>query len=496
LASRAGAWSIDVSVADYEAVIGLEVHCQLGTATKMFSPCAFRFGAEPNSLVDPYTLGLPGTLPVPNRDAVRAALAFGLAVGSRIARSSRFARKHYFYPDLPKGYQITQSDHPYAAGGRVEIPGQTCDRAGRTIRLIRVHLEEDAGKNTHAHGQDVSLVDHNRAGAPLLEIVSEPDIRSAAEAAAYMRELRAIVRALDISDANMEEGTLRCDANVSLRPRGTEGLGTRCEIKNLNSFRFLEAAIEAEIARQTEILDLGDRVVQATMTYDPERNVTRMMRTKEEAADYRYFPEPDLPPLVIPESWIEEVQANMPELPGARRIRYREHGLSDDDIALLVDDVELACFFDDVVAAGAPPKKACSWLVVELLGRLHADHTELAKSPVRPEHVAELVALVEGGTLSGRSAKEVFAKCYAEGLSPREIVERDGYRQVSDSTELERIIAEVIRDGHTQLEQYRRGKLKLRGWFVGQVMKRTGGQANPGLVQKLLDGVLPAPEDE
>jgi len=480
----------------YEAVIGLEVHCQLKTSSKMFTACGFCFGAEPNTLTDAYTLGLPGTLPVPNREAVRSAIALALAVKSEIHQRSRFARKHYFYPDLPKGYQITQSDHPYAVGGRIEIPDRQGDEPLRTVRLVRIHLEEDAGKNTHVPGEDVSLLDFNRAGVPLLEIVSEPDIRSSAEAAAYMRELRAIVRSLGISDANMEQGTLRCDANVSLRRMGSESLGTRCEIKNLNSFRFLDAAIAAEIRRQTDILDNGGEVVQSTLTYLPDRDETRVMRTKEEAADYRYFPEPDLPPLVIPEQWIDEIRGALPELPDRRRRRYRELGLSPEDVALLTDDLDLARFFDRILEAGAEPRKAFTWLAVELLGRLHANHQSITESPMDPGHVAEIVALVDDGTLSVRSAKEVFGKCYEKSLAPREVVERDGYRQMSDTRELEAIVAAVMEEGKDQLERYRSGKVKLRGWFVGQVMKRTAGQANPKIVQQLLDRMLPSVEGE
>jgi aspartyl-tRNA(Asn)/glutamyl-tRNA(Gln) amidotransferase subunit B len=480
----------------YEAVIGLEVHCQLKTTSKMFTACGFHFGAGPNTLTDAYTLGLPGTLPVPNREAVRSAIALALAVGSEIRQSSRFARKHYFYPDLPKGYQITQSDHPYAVGGCIDIPDGGSGDPLRSVRLVRIHLEEDAGKNTHVPGEDVSLLDYNRAGVPLLEIVSEPDIRSPSEAAAYMRELRAIVRSLGISDANMEEGTLRCDANVSLRRRGSERLGTRCEIKNLNSFKFLDAAIAAEIRRQADILDAGGEVVLSTLTYLPDRDETRIMRTKEEAADYRYFPEPDLPPLVIPDAWIDEIRQALPELPMERRRRYRELGLSAEDVALLTDDLDLARFYDRVLEAGAEPRRAFTWLAVELVGRLHAEHESISESPVDPEHVAQIVALVDDGTLSGRSAKEVFGKCYVERLPPRVVVERDGYRQVSDAEELEKVVAAVMDEGKEQLERYRSGKVKLRGWFVGQVMKRTAGQANPKIVQELLDRMLPPVEGE
>jgi aspartyl-tRNA(Asn)/glutamyl-tRNA(Gln) amidotransferase subunit B len=486
-----------MSVADYDVVIGLEVHCQLKTATKMFTACRSGFGADPNTQTDAYTLGLPGTLPVPSAEAVRSAIRLALACGSTIHPVSRFARKHYFYPDLPKGYQITQSDHPYATGGAIEVPAPTADDplATRRIRLVRIHMEEDAGKNLHLPGDDVSLVDYNRAGAPLLEIVGEPDIRSPAEAADYLRELRTMIRYLDISDANMEEGTLRCDANVSLMPKGSTTYGTRCEIKNLNSFRFLELAIAAEMRRQAELLDAGERVVQSTLTYDTGKDRTRVTRTKEEAADYRYFPEPDLPPLVIPTGWIEEIAGALPEMPAVRRRRYASLGLSAYDANVLTADQALADFFDAVLAAGAPAKQANSWVTVELVGRLKADDREITASPVTPTAVAEVIALIDDGTISGRAAKEVFDKAYAEGGSPRAIVERDGYRQVSDADALRAVIRGVIAANPHQLAQYLKNP-NLRGWFVGQVMKQTKGQANPGLVQELLTAELPPVPDD
>ena len=484
-----------MAVEDWKVVIGLEIHCQLKTETKMFTPCGYVAGEDPNTQTDAYTLGLPGTLPVPNERAVEYGLRLALAAGCEIHRSSRFARKHYYYPDLPKGYQITQSDHPYATGGHIDFPDPEDEGATRHVRLVRIHMEEDAGKNMHLVGDEVSLVDYNRAGAPLLEIVSEPDIRSAAEAAAYMRELRTIIRYLGISDANMEEGTMRCDANVSLRKSEDAPFGTRCEIKNLNSFKFLEAAINAEIRRQADLLESGGKVVQSTMSYDTGKDQTRVMRSKEEAADYRYFPEPDMPPLLIDEAWIDRVRGEMPEMPHARRLRYSELGLSPYDAGVLTADVALANFFDAILEAGAPAKKASNWLTVELLGRLNADEKSIEQSPVRPEYVAEIIALIDDGTISGRSAKEVFDKAYAELESPRAIVERDGYKQVSDSSALEAIIAEVFEKNAKQLEQYKAGKVALKGFFVGQVMKATKGQANPKMVQELLDRLLP-PVDE
>jgi len=470
-----------MSVADYEPVIGLEVHCQLATRTKMFSACELDVGGEPNTRIDAYSVGLPGTLPVPNAQAIRCGIALALALGCELQRESRFARKHYFYPDLPKGYQITQADRPYALGGAVELPGTR-------VRLHHIHFEEDAGKNVHVPGEDVSLVDYNRAGAPLLEIVSEPDLRSAADAADYLRELRAIVRALGISEANMEEGTLRCDANVSLRARGTEPLGVRCEIKNLNSFRFLEKAIEAEIRRQADLLDAGESIVRATMSFDADRNVTKIMRTKEESADYRYLPEPDLPMLVLPEAWIEELKAAQPELPAARRARYRELGLADKDAALLVSDPELAAYFDASVEAGAPAKPAANWITGELLAKL--DGASASTAALGPAALAELVGMVEDGTVSNRSAKQVFATVWDEGGSPRAIAERDGHGQVSDTSVLEAAVAEVLAGSPKQVEQFRGGNAKIKGYFVGQVMKKTKGQANPKLVGEILDRQL------
>jgi aspartyl-tRNA(Asn)/glutamyl-tRNA(Gln) amidotransferase subunit B len=478
-------------VQDWKPVIGLEIHCQLKTKTKMFTSCGYRAGEDPNTQTDAYTLGLPGTLPRPNKTAVEYGLRLGLALECELHKESRFARKHYFYPDLPKGYQITQSDHPYATGGTVRFPDPTDHGKALTVRLVRIHFEEDAGKNLHLVGDDVSLVDYNRAGAPLLEIVSEPDIRSAAEASAYMRELRTVIRYLDISDANMEEGTMRCDANVSIRRDDDAPYGTRCEIKNLNSFKFLEQAINAEIRRQVDLLEGGGTVIQSTMSYDPGRDQTKVMRTKEEAADYRYFPEPDMPPLEISQAWIDSVRATLPELPHARRERYGALGLSIYDAGVLTAEGALADFFDAVLAAKAPAKKACNWVTVELLGRLNGDQRSIEQSPVSPEHVAELIGLIDGGTISGRSAKEVFDKVYAESMSPRAIVERDGYAQVSDAGALDAAIDEVLAAHPKQLEQYAGGKVALKGFFVGQVMKKTRGQANPQMVQELLAAKLP-----
>ncbi len=474
---------------EYEVVIGLEIHCQLATATKMFTRCGYSAGAEPNTQIDPYTLGLPGTLPVPNWQAVEFALRLAVALHCEIQPISRWARKHYFYPDLPKGYQITQSDHPYALRGSIEI---AAPEGTKHVRLQRIHMEEDAGKTTHVLGDDVSLVDYNRAGVPLVEIVSEPDIRSAAEAAATLRELRTIVRHLDISEATMETGTLRCDANVSLRPRGSQTLGTRCEIKNLNSFKFLEAAITAEVRRQTDLLEQGQRIVQSTMSYDPGKDITRVMRSKEEAADYRYFPEPDMPPLRIGPTWIAAAQAALVELPWDRRRRYVALGLSAYDAGVLTADLALALFFDRVLAiAGASTaKQVCNWLTADLLGRLNAEARTIAESPIGPEAIAEIVELVERDVISRRSAKDVLDKAYREGISPSAIVEREGLGQVSDDSAIEAMVREIVAANPGQLEQLLSGKAKVRGFFVGQIMKRSQGQASPAVVNVVLDRVV------
>ena len=472
-----------MAVSDYEVVIGLEVHCQLATKTKMFTPCAYAIGAEPNTQIDAYTLGLPGTLPTPNREAIEFALRLALAVDCEIQPSSRWARKHYFYPDLPKGYQITQADQPYARGGWIEI-------TGRRVPLQRIHIEEDAGKNVHDAEQ--SLIDYNRAGAPLVEIVSLPELRSAAEAAEYMRELRTIVRYLGVSEANMEEGTLRCDANVSLRRIGATALGTRCEIKNLNSFKFLEAAINAEIRRQADLLDRQQPVVQSTLSYDPGRDLTKVMRSKEEAADYRYFPEPDMPPLAIDEAMIAAARARLPELPWARRRRLIELGLSAYDAGVLTAERELCDYFDAALAlrGAAAAKSVCNWITSELLRLLNASGIGIAASPVSPADLAELLELLESGAISGRAAKEVLDKAFAERVSPATIVERDGYRQVSDHGAIATLVREVMAKHPQQLEQLLAGKDKLRGFFVGQVMRESKGQANPQIVNEALEQIL------
>jgi aspartyl-tRNA(Asn)/glutamyl-tRNA(Gln) amidotransferase subunit B len=473
---------------EFVPTIGLEVHCQLATRTKLFSACPTRFGAPANTLVDAYTLALPGALPVVNEHAVELAIRLALAVGAELQPISRWARKHYAYPDLPKGYQITQADAPLARGGSITVDG-------RALALTRIHLEEDAGKLQHVG--DVSLLDLNRAGAPLVEIVGAPVITSAAEAAAYLRELRAIVRALGVSSADMEEGSLRCDANVSICPRGQALPGTRCEIKNLNSFRFLESAITAEIRRQTQLLRAGEGVAAVTLGYDADRDRLYVMRAKESAAEYHYMPEADLPPLCIDAAWIERVRAALPDLPAARRCRYVRAGLTAGEAARLVDEPALGDYFDaarEAVPAGEG-RPLYHWLCGDLLGLLHAHGQAIADSPVRPAQLAALVGLVAEGTLTGPAAKAVLARCHAEGRDPAEVVAQGGYTRVDDEAALAATIAAVLAANPRQLAQYRGGKPALRAYFVGLILRETRGQADPRRVQELLDRALAAPAD-
>jgi aspartyl-tRNA(Asn)/glutamyl-tRNA(Gln) amidotransferase subunit B len=474
----------------WEAVIGLECHVQLATASKAFSASGTVFGAPPNSLTDPPVLGLPGSLPVLNDRAVELAIRLGLATGCEIRRRSRFARKHYFYPDLPKGYQISQYDEPLCEHGRVDI---TVEGRARSIRLTRIHLEEDAGKNLHQAGAPVSLVDLNRAGVPLVEVVSEPDLRSADEAAEYMRILRQLVRWLGISDGNMEEGSLRCDANVSLRRPGAAEYGTKTELKNINSFKFVHKAIEYEIQRQAALLDAGQRVVQETRLWDAERGSSHAMRSKEHAHDYRYFPDPDLPPLVVAPERIERIRRELPELPAARRARFvAEHGLPEADARQLTEERPLAEYYERAVTAAGvgAAKLVANWIQSELLRELNRDGRSLSDQPVPPERLAELVKLLSAGTISGKIAKEVFAKMYASGEGAAAIVEREGLVQVTDTSAIEAAARAVVDANPKQVEQYRAGKTNTLGFFVGQVMKATQGKANPQLVNQVLKRLL------
>jgi aspartyl-tRNA(Asn)/glutamyl-tRNA(Gln) amidotransferase subunit B len=472
---------------NWEPVIGLEIHAQLATRSKIFSGAATAYGAAPNTQACLVDLGYPGVLPVLNREAVRLAVKFGLAIGAEISRRSIFARKNYFYPDLPKGYQISQYELPVVKGGTVVITLD--DGVQKTVRLTRAHLEEDAGKSLHESFHGLSGIDLNRAGTPLLEIVSEPDMRSAKEAAAYMKKIHQLVRFIGICDGNMQEGSFRCDANVSLRPAGTEKLGTRAEIKNLNSFRFLERAILFEITRQAEVLEEGGKVVQETRLYDPDRDETRSMRSKEEANDYRYFPDPDLLPLVISEAFIEEARAELPELPDARAGRFAaEYGLGASDAATLTAARETADYFESVVRelGGRDPRLAANWVNGDLAAALNRDGVGVEAGRVSATALAGLLARIMDDTISGKIAKEVFEAMWAGEGSADEIIAKRGLRQITDAGALEQAIDKVIAANPSQLADYRAGKDKLFGFFVGQVMKATGGKANPAQVNELL----------
>jgi aspartyl-tRNA(Asn)/glutamyl-tRNA(Gln) amidotransferase subunit B len=470
----------------WETVIGLEIHAQLATRSKIFSGSPTAFGAEPNTQANLVDLGYPGVLPVLNAEAVRMAIRFGVATGAKVARRSVFARKNYFYPDLPKGYQISQYERPVVEDGSLEIVLD--DGTRKTIGITRAHLEEDAGKSLHEDFHGLSGIDLNRAGTPLLEIVSEPDLRSAKEAVAYMKKIHTLVRYLDICDGNMQEGSFRCDANVSVRPVGQAEFGTRAEIKNLNSFRFVERAINYEIERQIELVTGGGRVVQETRLYDPDKGETRPMRSKEEANDYRYFPDPDLLPLAIDEATIDEVRQSMPELPDEKAGRFvREHGLSEYDAGVLTASKELAQYYETVVARlGSQAKLAANWVMGDLSGALNKDNLDVTRSRVGAETLAGLLARIVDNTISGKIAKEVFEAMWTEGCDADAIIDAKGLRQITDTSAIEQAIDDVMARNPGQLAEYRSGKDKLFGFFVGQVMKATGGKANPGQLNELL----------
>ncbi len=470
----------------WEAVIGLEVHAQLSTRSKIFSGASTAYGAEPNTQACAVDLGLPGVLPVLNAEAVRMAVCFGLAIGATIARRSVFARKNYFYPDLPKGYQISQYELPVVQGGalQIEVDPDSTVRIG----ITRAHLEEDAGKSLHEDFHGMTGIDLNRAGTPLLEIVSEPDLRSPAQAVAYLKTLHTLVRYLSICDGNMQEGSFRCDANVSVRPVGETEMGTRTETKNLNSFRFVERAIEFEIERQVDVIEAGGRVIQETRLYDPQAGETRPMRAKEEANDYRYFPDPDLLPLVIEPALVDRVRSNLPELPDAKRERFvAEYGLSHYDAAVLVSSRELAEYFEGTVAhLGGEPKLCANWVTGELSAYLNRTGLEIAACPVPALSLAGLLRRIQDGTISGKMAKQVFEAIWnGEGDADALIKER-GLEQIEDLGAIEPLVDEAIAENPKQVAQYKAGKTKLLGFFVGKVLKATGGKANPQQVNELV----------
>ena len=471
----------------YEAVIGLEVHLQLLTKSKIFCSCSTHFGDPPNSNVCPVCLGLPGALPVLNREAVTMAMKAALALNCAINPRSRFARKNYFYPDLPKGYQISQYDEPLAEHGWIEIE---VDKTQKRIGITRVHMEEDAGKSLHEGFPDSdrkSYIDLNRSGVPLIEIVSEPDLRTPDEAYEYLTRLKTILSYLAVSNCNMEEGSLRCDANVSVRPAGASAFGVKTEVKNLNSFRFLHKALAYEIERQIEIVDKGGTIHQETRLWDSREQRTYGMRSKEFAHDYRYFPEPDLLPLVITEEWKEEVRRELPELPDARRQRFiREYALPEYDAGQLILSKDLAEYFEKVAKASGEPKLAANWVLSELLYLLKEANKEITESPVSAEHLAELLAMIQKGAVSGKMAKDILAEMFSTGKTAAQVVSEKGLTQISDTGRIAEVVREIMAANPKQVEQYRSGKSATLAWFVGQVMKSTRGQANPQVVQETL----------
>jgi aspartyl-tRNA(Asn)/glutamyl-tRNA(Gln) amidotransferase subunit B len=478
----------------YEAVIGLEIHCQLSTKTKIFSPSATTFGATPNTQVDPICLGLPGVLPVLNQKVLEYAVKAGLALNCQIATFSKFDRKQYFYPDLPKNYQISQYDLPIAEHGwlEIEIPDSEGNSNRKRIGITRLHMEEDAGKLVHGgsdrlSGSTYSLVDYNRAGVPLVEIVSEPDLRSGQEAAEYAQELRRIIRYLGVGDGNMQEGSLRCDVNISVRPVGEATFGTKVEIKNMNSFNAIQRAIEYEIDRQVEAVEAGERIIQETRLWDEASQRTVSMRSKEGASDYRYFPEPDLAPIVLTEEQIQAWRQELPELPRQKRDRYQaDLQLSAYDARVLTDDRSIAEYFEATIAAGAPAKQAVNWVMGDISAYLNAEKKAITDIPLQPQALAELILLIEDNTISSKIAKDLLPELLTQGGVPKVLVEQKGLVQISDTNVLEAAITEALAENPDELAKYRAGKTKLLGFFVGQVMKKTGGRADPKLTNQLL----------
>ncbi|MDA8423729.1 MAG: Asp-tRNA(Asn)/Glu-tRNA(Gln) amidotransferase subunit GatB, partial [Nitrospiraceae bacterium] len=468
----------------YEAVIGLEVHAQLQTNTKIFCGCETRFGEEANTRTCPVCIGMPGVLPVLNKKAVEYIVKTGLATHCTVNPYSRFARKNYFYPDLPKGYQISQYELPVCEGGYVEI---VIDGKIKRIGLTRIHLEEDAGKNLHQAESGASLVDLNRAGTPLMEIVSEPDIRTAEEASEYLKKLRSILRYIEVSDADMEKGNFRCDANVSIRPVGSTEFGTRAEVKNVNSFKYVQKALEYEIKRQAQILDEGGKVIQETRLYDSSKGVTFSMRSKEEAHDYRYFPEPDLVPIVVAKATIADIAKSIPELPDAKRDRFvKDYGVPEYDADMLTQSRALAAYFEESVKLSGQPKVVSNWMMGELMRLLNGEGKEIEDCPIRPDRLAGMIKMISDGVISTKIAKTVFEDMYKTGKDAETVVKEQGLVQVSDTGAIEQIIADVIKANPGQAADYKAGKEKLFGFFVGQVMKASKGKANPDLVNQLL----------
>ena len=473
-------------MSEWETVIGLEVHVQLATKSKIFSGASTLFGSSPNTQACNIDLGMPGVLPVLNEKVLKMAIKFGLSINANINSPTQFARKNYFYPDLPKGYQISQLDNPIVEGGVLEITLK--DGSKKKIRITRAHLEEDAGKSLHEDFEGLTGIDLNRAGTPLLEIVSEPDLSSGEEAVAYLKKIHSIIRYLEISDGNMAEGSMRCDANVSLRKRGSKELGTRTETKNVNSFKFVEKAIKHEMKRQIKILESGERVTQETRLYDSQLDETRPMRSKEYANDYRYFPEPDLLPVVLTEDFIKSVKDLMPELSEEKEKRFiKEYKLSDYDANVLSVEPNLSNFFEEVVVRSRNPKLAANWIMGELSAFLNKENLSILETKVDSINLGNLLSRIEDSTISGKIAKEIFEEMWNSKKSPDEIIEEKGLKQVTDSSEIEKVINQVLEQNQSQLEQYKSGKVKLFGFFVGQVMKASRGKANPEQVNKLLE---------
>lgn len=472
----------------YEVVIGLEVHAQLKTKSKIFAPDSTEFGNEQNTQISPITLGMPGVLPVLNKECVNMGIKLGLALNCEIPERCKFDRKQYFYPDLPKGYQISQYDEPICVNGHLNING-------KRIGITRAHLEEDAGKLVHVGangiaGSTYSLVDLNRAGTPLLEIVSEPDMRSSEEAKNYMEELRNIVRYIGVCDGNLEEGSMRCDANISIMPKGSKEFGTRAEIKNVNSFKALQRAIEYEIDRQIELVEDGEEVVQETRLWDDGEGVTKSMRGKEDAHDYRYFPEPDLMPLSISREWVEDVRKTLPELPAQKRTRYMSLGLSEYDASVIVEQMESALFFDKTLELGADAKLAVNFMMGPIAAHLKEEHINITDTKLTPENLAELLTMIEKGTISNNIGKQIIVDMMNDGTQASKIVEAKGLSQITDVNAIRKIVEEVVNNNPNQVEQYKSGKTNLFGFFVGQVMKATKGKANPKTVNDILKELL------